>query len=87
MTPTFAWNLTQERIDSLGELLYKLETLLNIAHPGGRHAEVTAKFLTDLREQCCAAGAEDPFQDMPLTPRFDEVDCIRLEAIRVREVA
>ena len=71
--PTFPWNLTQERIDRLAGLLYKLETLLNVAHPGGS-AEVTAQFLNDLRMQCCSAGAEDPFPDMPLTPRFGEVD-------------
>lgn len=72
--PTFAWHLTQERIDRLAALLFKLETLLDIAHPGGGNAEVAARFLNDLRKQCCSAGAEDPFPDMPMTPRFDEAD-------------
>jgi hypothetical protein len=54
----------------LAELLYKLETLSNVVESGNRTAEQTAAFLSDLRAQCCEAGAEDPFPDMPLT-RFE----------------
>ena len=74
ITTAFTWALTQERIDVLADLLYKLETLCNVAHSGSATAENAARFLTDLREQCCAAGAEDPFPDMPLAPRFNEIE-------------
>jgi hypothetical protein len=68
----FPWRLSQERIDLIAEILYKLETILNVAESGGRTAEQTACLLTDLREQCCQlAGAADPFPDMPLFPHFE----------------
>jgi hypothetical protein len=69
--PTFTWNLTQERIDALAQLLYKLETASDILAAGNPSAELTARFLCDLRAQCCAAGAEDPFPEMPLFPCFE----------------
>jgi hypothetical protein len=69
---TFTWNLTQERVDSLAKLLYKLETMLDVASPGGPDAEQVACFINDLRAQCCiSGGAADPFEDMPLSPQFD----------------
>jgi hypothetical protein len=73
-TNTFAWTLTQGRIDALAELLYKLEVLSNVVEAGNRTAERTAALLSDLRAQCCAAGAEDPFPDMPLTSLFDHTE-------------
>jgi len=82
-SPAFPWMLTQERIDRLAEILYKLETICNVAQPGNATSEDAARFLTDLREQCCKAGAEDTFPDMPRTPRFDEVDIFQSqEAVR-----
>ena len=69
---TFAWKLSQERIHELAELLYKLETISNVVDAGNGTAERTAGFLSDLRSQCCAAGAEDPLPEMPLSPFIDE---------------
>jgi hypothetical protein len=67
----FSWKLTQDRIDTLAALLYKIETVFDIVHPGNPGAELTGSFLTDLRQQCCLiGGAEDPLPDMPLTPNF-----------------
>lgn len=68
----FPWRLTQERMDLLAFLLYKLETILNVAESGCSSAEQAACLLTDLREQCCqGAGAADPFPYMPLSPHFE----------------
>jgi len=69
----FPWRLTQDQLDQLAQLLYKIETVFDIVHPGNPAAEVTGSFLTDLRVQCCVQGrAEDPFPDMPLSIAFDE---------------
>lgn len=68
----FSWELTQDRIDTLAALLYKIETVFDIVHPGNSAAELTSGFLADLRQQCCLrGGAEDPFPDMPLSPALD----------------
>jgi hypothetical protein len=69
----FSWELTQDRIDTLAALLYKIETVFDIVQPGNSAAELTGSFLTDLRQQCCVAGgAADPFPEMPLTPSLSD---------------
>ena len=72
--PRFAWCLSQSRIELLAETLYKVETILNIASPGSMAADDIARLLTDLRVQATAAGATDPFPDMPYYPRFAETE-------------
>jgi hypothetical protein len=73
MVKHFSWKLTQERIDALAVLLYKIETVFHIVQPGNPSAEVIGSFLTDLRRQCCLmGGAEDPLPDMPLSLAFDD---------------
>ena len=72
---TFAWNLSQERVDMLADALRKLEAVLDTAAPGMLGAENAAKLLTDLREQTTAQGADDPFPYREMYPNFadDEI--------------
>ena len=70
---TFSWQLTQERVDMLAQVLYKAETLTNIAVPGTLAAENIGRLITDLRAQCCLRdGAHDPYPDSPLFPAFED---------------
>lgn len=70
---TFAWNLSQERLDSVAQVLYKAETLINVAVPGSLTAENIGRLVTDLRAQCCLRdGAADPFPDTPMFPAFED---------------
>ena len=74
---TFSWQLTQERVDMLAQVLYKAETLTNIAVPGTLAAENIGRLITDLRAQCCLRdGAHDPYPDSPLWPVFDDTTII-----------
>jgi|GEM_PF-5472237 len=69
----FAWRLTQERVDMVAHVLYKAETLINLAVPGSLGAENIGCLITDLRAQCCVRdGADDPFPDTPMFPAFDD---------------
>ena len=68
----YPWLLTQERIDLLAAVLMKMEVLCDTAAPGCIAAERAACLLTDLRSQVVEAGAEDPYPDRALSPRFEE---------------
>jgi len=67
----FAWRLTQERVDMVAHVLYKAETLINLAVRDSLEAENIGCLMTDLRAQCCVRdGADDPFPDTPMFPAF-----------------
>lgn len=80
MSTSFAWNLTQERVDMLADALRKLEAVLDMAAPGTLAAENAAKLLTDLREQTTAQGAADSFPYRDMYPNF--ADDARSAAMR-----
>jgi hypothetical protein len=70
---TYAWNLSQERIDMLAQVLYKAETLTNITVPGTLAAENIGRLVNDLRARCCLRdGAQDPYPDSPFFPTFED---------------
>lgn len=81
---TFAWNLSQERIDMLADALRKLEAVLDMAAPGAVAAENVAKLLTDLREQTTAQGADDPFPYRDMYPNFADDEIPKCPAPRCR---
>ena len=69
---TFAWPLTQERIETLANELYLLQDVAHRINPGGARGERAHALLNDLRAHVVAAGAEDPFPYMEYAPAFPD---------------
>ena len=62
----FAWALSQGQIDLLAAVLYRAENTFRAVDPYNLSAERANELLTEMREQTCQAGAEDPFPFLPM---------------------
>ena len=66
----FRVSLSQETIDVLGAVLWRPENTFRMVDAFCEVAEQTHNSLTDFRQACCKAGAEDPW---PYSPKRCEI--------------
>ena len=59
-------SLSQEAIDVLAVVLYRAENVFRAVDPFCEVAERTSNVLTELRQECTRAGAQDPFPFLPM---------------------
>ena len=70
----FPWVLSQEQVDLLGSVLYRAESTFRAVDPYSLAAERAHELLTEMRRECCRAGAQDPYPFLPLRCELPEED-------------
>lgn len=82
---TITWTMPLERADILAAALCKLHTFINLAAPATLASETAYCLLADLRAQMQQQGVGDPYEGLPMTPRFPDTPIPAWPAVQVEK--